>query len=71
MTQYRVSWNMWIPSWSKPYLTVHIYDNEEEARDQVKGLMALLAPHLPRTCATHVWDVKLEVRKVDEWKIVS
>ena len=69
MTQYRVSWNMWLHHWDKPYPTTNLQDDEAEARKQITGLLSMKAPHPPRKCGKHVWDVKLEVREVGEWKV--
>ena len=71
MNQYRVSWYMWTPPWDRACITDQIHDNEGEAREQIKYLMTMLAPHPPRNCTEHVWDIKLQVRKVGEWELLS
>ena len=69
MKQWRVSWRMWSPGWDKAYGTDHAYDTEEEAREHLKGLLSMQAPHPPRPCSDHVWDIKLEKRDVGNWEV--
>jgi len=69
MKQWRVSWEAWIPNSPRPYPTEHLYNDEKEAQDHLKGLLSMETDHPPRPCGQHVWDVKLEQRVVGEWKV--
>jgi len=69
MKQWRVSWMMWPYYWDRPYSTQKVYDCEEEAKAHIKGLLEIQASHPPQGCDKHVWDIKLEERIVEEWKV--
>ena len=69
MKQWRVSWMMWPHLWESACATTKTHDSEEEARDQLNGLLSMQASHLPRPCDKHVWDIKLEERETGEWEV--
>lgn len=65
--QWKVSWVMWPFLWPEAHCTEKIYDSEEEAKDHIKGLLTMQAPHPPRQCDKHVWDINLDERNIGEW----
>lgn len=69
MKQWRVSWMMWPYHWNGKCSTHKDYEDETEARDHIKGLLSMQAPHTSRKCDKHVWSVKLEERDIGEWKV--
>ena len=67
--QWRVSWVMWPFAWHYASLTQKVYDDEQEARDHIKGLLSMEAPHPPRQCDKHVWDIALCERETGDWEL--
>lgn len=70
--EWRVSFTMWPHDWPQPREIERITDDENDARDQFKGLRSMVADHDVRPCDVHVWQPKLERRVVrpDEWEEV-
>lgn len=68
--QWKVSWSMWPLAWPKEHRTEKIHADEAEARSQLEGLLSMKAPHRPRPCDKHVWDISLQFRTViqGEWQ---
>jgi len=62
MGQWRLSWQMWVPDEPAPRWVEKITSDEEEARDQMEGLLSMVAPHELRPCGEHVWMPTLEHR---------
>jgi hypothetical protein len=69
-TEYRVSWEMWVPEWPEPTPTEIIYSDKAAAENHYMGLLSMRADHEPRPCSEHVWNVKFQTRKksVTEWE---
>ncbi len=64
--EYRVSWEMWPFVWPAPQRTERVTVDEESARQQLAGLRSMEAPHPPRQCDKHVWDIRFEIREVQQ-----
>jgi len=64
--QFRVSWSSWATS--TEVRTEKIHDSIDAAAEHVAGLRSMEAPHGPRRCFRHVWNIKLEVRRVSAWE---
>jgi hypothetical protein len=73
LIEWRVSWLMWPPGDPKPHRQERVTTDEAGARDQMEGLMTMVAPHGVRPCGNHIWDPMLECRSVapSEWTTVD
>lgn len=71
--EWRVSFVMWPFGWPESRREERVTGDEADARDQLTGLLSMLAPHELRPCDEHIWEPKLERRVVrdDDWEEVA